>query len=258
MSSLARRMLVVAMLAGSAAFGGQGCADSESMIFIRQVNVPVPGGATGCTVTADPAALTMPQGSLDVAFRLHYDAALLVGNQLVNRGSREQLRTETASVQIEGAEVRLEDASGARAWGPFTVPATGYIDPAVGSTPSFGLAEVVLLGPDFGAQMSAQLAGSPGLVKRYTSVVKVFGHTLGGTPVDTGEWHFPISICYGCLISYPSAANDPKLSPQPNCDLPVGTGTTLPETCTPGQDETVDCRICKAMMPTADICEPVH
>ena len=59
-----------------------------------------------------------------------------------------QLRTETSRVQIEGAVVRLEDGK-STVWGPFTVPGSGFIDPASGGTPSYGLTEAILLGSNF-------------------------------------------------------------------------------------------------------------
>ena len=51
-------------------------------------------------------------GTLDLALRDSYVASILVGNQLTERGSRNQLRTETSRVRLEGAEVTLEDANG--------------------------------------------------------------------------------------------------------------------------------------------------
>jgi hypothetical protein len=84
----------------------------------------------------------------------------------------------------------------------------------------------------------------------------VFGHTLGSQAVDSGEFRYPITVCYGCLIYYPSEANDPKITPNPNCDLPMATGSSTSVGCSPGQDEMVDCRVCKATFPSDPICEP--
>src|SRR6185295_14801949 len=100
---------------------------------IRQVQAPVSSSAGGCTTQPDPSALFLASGTLDLAFRLQYSATLLVGNQLVSRGNNSQLRTETSRVQIQGAVVRVEDPTGAVAFGPVTVPGSGFVDPASGA-----------------------------------------------------------------------------------------------------------------------------
>jgi len=256
MSPLARRVPVSAVLIGVAAFAGSGCVDVESMIFIRQVNLPVETG-NQCIVEPNPQGPFISHGTLDVAFRQEYIAGLVVGSQIVSQGNLTRLRTETSRVRIEGVEARLENASGGLVWGPHTIPATGFIDPSSGTSPSYGVVDATLVGADFGAKMATQLAADASRSGRhYTSISKVFGHTLGNQAVDSGEFHFPITICFGCLIYYPAEANDPKVAPNPNCDLPQSTGTALAVGCTPGQDEMVDCRVCKATYPTAAICEP--
>ena len=244
--------------AGSALLGGAGCADSESMLFIRQAQARVSSGATGCTVDSSPSALFIPSGTLDLAFRTEYTAALLVGNQLVARGNSSQLRTETSRVELEGAVVRLEGSAGT-VWGPFTVPGSGFIDPATGSNPSYGLTEAILIGSAYGNSLVQEgVLRRDRTVRRFTSVVKVIGKTLGGTAVESGEWRFPLTVCYGCLISFPPEASDPKLT-RPNCELPAGTGTTVAAPCILGQDDAVDCRVCKLSVPPQDIgfCQPL-
>jgi hypothetical protein len=259
MTPVACRVPVAALLASLAALSFAGCADSESMIFIRQVNIPQESGSGGgnCTVEANPTGPYIAHGTLDVAFRKEYIAALVVGSQIVSRGSRSQIRTETSRVRIEGVEARLEDADGLLRWGPYTVPATGFIDPTQDITPSYGIVDGTLVGADWGTTMAVALQNDASRTGRhFTSISKVFGHTLGGQAVESGEYRFPITICFGCLIYYPAEANDPKVTPNPNCDLPQATGSALSLGCTPGQDEMVDCRVCKATYPSSAICEP--
>jgi hypothetical protein len=86
--------------------------------------------------------------------------------------------------------------------------------------------------------------------------VKVFGRTLGGMSVESGEWRFPINVCYGCLVVFPPEANDPKVMPQPNCGLSAVTGTSVVHPCIVGQDDTIDCRVCKETFPRGALCEP--
>jgi hypothetical protein len=250
------RWLWGAAISACAALGGQGCADDQSTLFVRQAQARVENGTTGCTVDSSPASLFYPEGVLDLAFRTEYTAALLVGNQLVARGNSSQVRTETSRVQIEGAEVRLEDGS-RTVWGPFTVPGSGFIDPAVGANPSYGLTDAILLGSAFGTSLIEELRRTLA-VRRYTSVVKILGKTLGGTAVQSGEWRYPLAVCYGCLVVFPPDANDTKLS-RPNCDLAASTGTTVAAPCIIGQDEAIDCRICKTAARPTDVslfCQP--
>jgi hypothetical protein len=251
------RGLFLAAAAMSAALGGTGCADSESMLFVRQAQARVQTGAAGCTVDSSPGSLFITEGTLDLAFRTEYSAALLVGNQLVGRGNSSQLRTETSRVQIEGAEVRLEDGQ-RTVWGPFTVPGSGFIDPATGAAPAYGITETILLGSAFGNQLVQQGdLRTNNLVRRFTSVVKVIGKTLGGTVVESGEWRFPLTVCYGCLVAFPPDANDPNLN-RPNCERAAGTGTTVAAPCALGQDDAVDCRVCKLSVRPQDtgLCQP--
>jgi len=253
MESFKRRTLCGLMALAPALMAGPGCADSESMLFIRQAQARVAGS---CTVDNSPSSLVLVHGSLDLAFQRQYRAALLVGNQLVPRGNSAQLRTETARIQLQGAIVRAEDANGAVVWGPVTVPGSGFVDPASGSDPNFGLIDTVLLGSDLGTSLAGQLSADPTLVRYFTSVARVFGRTLGGMTVESGEWRFPINVCYGCSVVFPPDASDPKLMMQPNCDLPTSTGSTVTHPCIVGQDDSVDCRVCKELFPSDPLCEP--
>jgi hypothetical protein len=254
MESFTRRMLFGAMALAPALLAGPGCADNESTIFIRQVQAHVAGS---CGVDNSPTSLAVLRGSLDLAFQRQYRADLLVGNQLVPRGNSSQLRTETARVEIQGTIVRAEDASGAVVWGPVTVPGAGFIDPASGSNPNYGVVDTVLLGSDLGATLVDPLMMNRGVVRYFTSVAKVFGRTLGGMSVETGEWRFPISVCYGCLVVFPPDATDPKINPPlPNCLLSLTSGTNVVHPCIVGQDDAIDCRVCKETFPTGPLCEP--
>ncbi|HMI86189.1 MAG TPA: hypothetical protein VK550_18975 [Polyangiaceae bacterium] len=250
------RWLCLAAAGGSALLAGAGCADSESILFVRQAQARIASGANGCTVDSSPSSLFITEGTLDLAFRTEYRAALLVGNQLVARGNSSQLRTETSRVEVQGAVVRLEDGT-STVWGPFTVPGSGFIDPATGSTPSYGLTEAILLGSAFGNALAGDLT-QRSRVRRFTSIVKILGKTLGGTAVESGEWRFPLTVCYGCLVSFPPEASDSKAGRQPNCDLAAGTGTAVAAPCALGQDDAVDCRVCKAAIRQQDawVCQP--
>jgi hypothetical protein len=236
-----------------AAIADVGCADSESMLFIRQVQARLSTGATACAADNAPTSPSLPLGTLDVAYRSRYTATLLVGNQLVPRGDNTQLRTETSRVDIQGTIVRALDDAGNVVWGPVTVPGTGFIEPASGATPSFGLTETTLFQAD--AALIASMQG--GGVKHDIAIAKVFGRSLGGTDVESGEWQFPIDICFQCLIQFPSEANGAMAGQPPNCDAISTTGTTVEAPCNPGQDDSMDCRACKQIFfNNLNACEP--
>jgi hypothetical protein len=229
---------------------GAGCADSESMLFIRQVQARLTTGATACVADNAPTSLSLTGGVLDVAFRTRYTAALLVGNQLVARGNSTQVRTETSRIDIRGAVVHVLDDAGELAWGPVTVPGTGFIEPAVGSDPAFGLTETTLLQADAALIASVRT----GIVRHEVAVAKVFGHTLGGTDVESGEWQFPIDVCFQCLVTFPAGTSTSTTSP--NCDAMTDTTTTLTAPCNVGQDDPMDCRVCKEAFQNSDFCQP--
>jgi hypothetical protein len=201
--------------------------------------------------------LTYAHGVIDVAFRRQYSATLLVGNQLVARGNSSELRTETSRVALEGSIVQLADSGGAVVWGPVTVPGSGFVDPASGTTPSYGAIDTILLGADFGQRvLYPELSANPGFIKNFTASVRVFGHTLGGTAVESGDASFPIQACFGCLVKFPPEASSSTTSP--NCSQPPASGSSLTAPCRLGQDEPVDCRICKQTLRGADkvVCDP--
>jgi hypothetical protein len=230
--------------------GAGGCVDNNQSIFIRQV-VAFPEG--NCTQTADPSALAIGRGALDVALRGTYQATLLVGSQLIQRGSRQQLREETSRVVLEGTEVYAVDGSGHTVFGPSTVPGSGFVDPASDTTPSYGLISSVLLKVD---EQSAMLSSArSGFRPTVTAHVRVFGHTLGGQSVESGEYLFPIDVCYRCLVTFPVDAVTTTAAGT-LCNAEATAGTALVGPCAVGQDETVDCRICREHLAGSPVCEP--
>src|SRR5690606_8651239 len=119
-------------------------------------------------------------GVLDRLFANDYTAALLIGNQLTARGSREQLRTETSRVTLRGAEVRLETLKGAELAPAFSSTATGFVDAAAGTDPSLSVMYASLIP----ASISSTLPQGTVVAK-----VRVFGNTLGGQDVESAELH---------------------------------------------------------------------
>jgi hypothetical protein len=224
-------MLGSALAAAVVAISAMGCAENESSLFVRQVQARVP---PECAVNNDPQSLMMLRGTLDVALKGNgYLAPLLVGNQLVSRGSGDELRTESARVSLHGAVVRIDDSAG-NTIDEFTVDGTGFVDPGDDTGPGYGILAATLIPPG---------TGELGAV---TVWVKVFGRTLGGKELESNELSFPMNVCNGCLISYPSEYNEAQ---GPGYLCAVGTGATMELPCLVGQDAVVPCMYCSGVIP---------
>lgn len=247
-------------IAGSFAALIPSCADNNQTIFIRQIQALQ---APECTVTSDATAFTTPTGFVDVGIATNYVIHPLVGNQLLAKGDPRQARAEPNRVQLEGAEIELVEPTGATiAIGglpnPYSVIATGTIDPTASSDASYGVTQVEAIPPVFMEAYRKRLhdLGGIGTTQTIHAKVKVFGHTLGGTAVETGVFTYPITACYGCGVSVPADAVDPKISGR-NCKASSATstsGTAQKTICFTGQDAFTDCRTCQGVVPLCTPC----
>jgi hypothetical protein len=232
-------LLSAALLTTGASALTFGCADNDSSMFVVGV---VSTDAANCVAKPDTTALFLSQGTLDVAFASSYTGVVLVGNQLTARGSREQIRTETSRVSLKGAEVTLTTVDG-RTIRTYSTVGTGFVDPAAGDTPGYGLMAVNMLPSQLSADAAVRAAGV------VIAKVRVFGNTLGGQSVTSSELDFPIRVCEGCLIRYPSEAVDP--ADPPKCKIASDATTDVVVPCSTGQDAPIACTLCSA---SYDIC----
>jgi hypothetical protein len=217
-----------------------GCVHDDSTIFVSDVLAPqyVSAGMV-CTFTADPTQPILAAGALDVGLAGTYQAEFLVGNQIVPRGDPNQPQTETSYVTLSGAVVRIVDSNGNQLT-TYTQPAAATIPPSAGTTPGYVSVAVTIIDSTTAGSF-VKVAGTTPLV----SYVRFFGHTLGGASVESDEFGFPVNVCYGCLVSFPSAEQDKNL-PTPNCALAGATAsTTASVPCIIGQDLVVDCSQCQ-------------
>lgn len=221
-----RHFFLAAILCGAGLMAASGCADNKSALFIRGVEVVQ---APSCEAKADPTSSMWGGGMMDVALTHEYWAPLLVGNQLTERGSREQVRTETSRVTIRGAVVDVETSQG-KSLTDYTIDATGFIDPASGTTPGYGVVWAKIIPPSLNLPANTTV----------TVKVHVFGDTLGGRSIESTDLTYPVSTCNGCLVSFPSGAYDPA-NPSAGC---TGDPSGAVEPCFPGQDQPIDCRLC--------------
>ncbi|HET9933888.1 MAG TPA: hypothetical protein VFQ35_24455 [Polyangiaceae bacterium] len=228
-----------------------GCADNNSMLFIEGV---LAVEASDCIAKAESGALIREGGTLDLSLRSGYRAALLVGSQLTQRGSREQLRTETARLVLKGADITLQDAYGRNLDlggnpNPFSTIGTGFVNPAAGTEPGLGVIFVDVIPSVLSDAVSGALNGS-GLV---LAKIKAFGETLGNQKVESGEFLYPIQICRGCLISYPATSMTGAVGAL-TCAAPTQ-GSSTETLCSLGQDQFVPCTQCLGIPACSDPCQ---
>ena len=215
------------------------CADNNSSLFVVGVIRLDP---STCVAKPDTTVVTLATGTLDVAFASSYTAFVLVGNQLTQRGSREQLRTETSRVSLRGAEVTLTTLDG-KSLGNYSTVGTGFVDSASGDTPAYAAMSVNLIPPALGTNPAVRAA------KVVLAKIRVFGDTLGGTAITSSELDFPINICDGCLVRYPASAYDVGLPAGSAYLCSRGTSMTAnadTAPCMTGQDEAFSCTFCSA------------
>jgi hypothetical protein len=238
-SALSYLPLTVALATCTAA-----CADDDSSMYVEGVLAMQP---PACDLKADPSAPQLLRGTLDVAFLQSYQGAVLVANQLTPRGVKKQLRTETQGVELEGAEVTISNAQG-DVLDEFSTPTGGFVHSNTSETPGYGLALVTLIPPQLGDSIGGQLGKNRGASRTVIAGIRVYGTTLGGTEITSGQFTFPIDVCYGCLVDFPL---DAVMDTGMTRICQGGTDKITTAQCIRGQDAIIDCRECAA---TLDVC----
>ncbi|HEX6766690.1 MAG TPA: hypothetical protein VF103_14450 [Polyangiaceae bacterium] len=226
------------MLAVGAAVSS--CEDNDSMLFIEGVlSLPT----SDCVARPDAEAEFLSQGVLDVQFAEGYVAAIQVGNQLTQQGNREKTRTETSRLRLEGVKGTVYDVGGGGHG--FEAIATGFVHPASGTEPGLAAMFVNLVSTDMLDDLAA--AGEGQIVVRF----HIYGTTLGGEDIESGDYDYPIFLCDGCLIDYPVEARD-TVNTQPGDPYRCGASaeaTNDLKICYYGQDQRFPCTACAAYDP---------
>lgn len=250
MQRLWRGLLATSAVATAVALGA--CTSNDTTLFVRGIITP-PSTAPGatCVFTADANQAFLGSGTLDVALADSYQAALAVGSQLIGKADPANVRAETARLFLQGTVVRITDAAGAEIKS-FTRLSTTMLDPAAGSTPSYGVFFSTLVDPGTVDQLKLEV--QPGTTKRLVAYVKVFGTTLGHQSIESNEFQYPITVCSGCLVAFPPESNDTALQAitpgrKRNC---AGQGQAAAFPCRMGNDQAIDCRYCQGNA----VCDP--
>ena len=265
---MASRRLLGAVVIGGALASSAGCVDNTVSIFIRQVQAPTASGTT-CTLSSDPTGLTVPVGRFDVAVANHYTIAPLIANQMISRANADQLRVETTFFSVEGFVVELHQDSpdGPRVGPGFTVYQNTIVPPgASAGTPGYAYTQLEVIPTQIGLQLKNTVCALdmrgvtsdcpvPAIQSNDRSIVAkltAFGNSLGQHSIESAPFYYPIHVCCGCLLRFPTDADAPDMThPGPDCLL--GTATIDAAGCNPGQDFGLDCRLCSNSNP---LCQP--
>jgi hypothetical protein len=251
------RALIAGTLVAATMVATEGCTDNNATLFIVDVLKVTP---PQCTAQVDVTSTFLTNGILDVAFAYEYDALMLVANQYTPRGQKQNAKAETTRIVLDGAEINLMNAAGkpltnlagqplADATGKpvqtsFTVLGSGYVDSNIGEAPGFGAFSAALIPEPVGFALSKSLAaGGFGSRETVYATVKVFGSSLGNQSVTSAPLTFPITVCIGCLLQFPTTA----LVPVTGTSQVVCAGNTEAVQAVPchvGQDDPIDCRLC--------------
>jgi len=189
------RGLGVAMvgLASLATFAAApGCAEDETMLYVRAIVPPTRG--CGFDGTVDVNVITLTWGMLDWSCKKEYSANVLVANTMQRNASNEIRRTDANRIQIQTIEVNAVLPGGAVV--AYDLPATAVIEPADGNTPGYAVLNVPLL--PYRKIEYSRIPGT-GLVKQVDFEIRVKGKTLGGREITSGTFLFPVRIGEGIL-----------------------------------------------------------
>lgn len=244
------------------------CENNAASVFIRQMNAPVAAGQV-CTIPFEPNAQRVSEGIMDVGIRDDYLVNPLMQSALIATANPNSGRVETNGANIEGFVIELRDGSpdGPLIEVPFSVYQSTHIPASFGGTPSFGVSTIQVIPPGIGQRLRNDVCvvDRQGVtsecpvprirerVKRIIVRLTAFGRTQGAIPIETPTFDFPVNVCCGCLLQFPSDANLPDmLWPGPDCNS--GIALQGPGLCQPGQDFLLDCRQCASSNP--EFCQP--
>ena len=224
-------------------------------VFIEQMQLSAMTSGV-CTIPSTSSAPHIDQGTFDLALGESYSVLPLFQN------------TISATVQVLGVVVQLREGSpdGPLIGSAFTVYSTITI-PAADDGPGRRAGTIEVIPPQVAAVLqSAVCSINPSTprtaacpVPSYSSAnrrlivtLTAFGETASGSEVETPPFTFPVVVCCGCLITFPTEARAPVSEHRsPNCNF--GMASPGPASCRLGQDLPVDCRLCSGTTP---FCQP--
>ncbi len=247
--------------ASIAALALAGCvpAGASQFVYILGNSVVQPD----CSFNASENGPFRSRGTVDLVLAGQYSFAASVFNgmpetiKLQDRKINDP-RIEANVVQIESGTIKYEYAEGFDDLAATASSHTAFVGLTLRPQAVGGLS-LPLLHPDLALAFFDKLAerdpDNPAPSVQLVTKITLKGTMLDGTPFDTDEFIYPITVCKGCLLFFPTEA---KLGAgNPNCRNEENP-PTLNERCQLGQDKSVDCRICRELKPIAkrNECEP--
>ncbi len=239
-----------------------GCVENNQTIFIRGNIKP----DSQCEIRANAEGPFLMSGTLDLVTGGSYQlfpmvqnsmpSSLVAGGYGVGEG-----RLESHNVFLKEAKLTYtyDGNIAVRSVTSRTVPIYAFV------TQSEGLAVVQVEAVDssLAAAMAQRLperdVDNPMPSGDLLVDVQMTGETSDGTEVTTNVLSYRIRVCKGCLLEFPPEADvQSEASPALDCnDLSAEPDETP---CFAGQDEPVDCRLCKRSKPLSERiqCEPIE
>jgi hypothetical protein len=208
------------------------CREAESsLVLLKAVGRAKP---PDCSVSGEEGQASQGEGTLDLSGQRTYIMASVLKNQLTALADPDKGRTETATIMVEGATVRVEDTQG-KVYAQYTDDGAVSVKPG-GSTSGYS---TMVVNTDVGNALAKEFDENKKLQEKVIiSYVSVFGRTLGGVFVKSNEFRYPITVCNGCLRAYVKVE-----AGNPVCVGVIEAADRDKLPCIPGQDQLFDCRI---------------
>ena len=242
------RHLLTAVFVGIAACAlTPACAKNDESIYIAAVLAPAATRTNGaCQWTNDPTQTRLFNSLFDVGVRDDYEAVLLIANQMIPRQDPAAPRVESNAIHIDGAVIRVTDPNGNDVVPSFTSFTSGAVALTQNNgNPGYLSVGVPIIDGNTAANLRTQVPQDRVTQKEFLVQIRVFGKTLGGVDVESGEYQQPLKVCNGCLVSFAGADDPNPMLPQPNCLKPLDSTATTSLPCFNGQDEVALCQLCQ-------------
>lgn len=245
----------------AAVAAGPGCVGEEFSQVLTIVGNKAPSPA--CDIDGAETGIYKTRGTVDLVLTSQYAFHAIVKNNMpsslaVQKRANTDARLEANVVHLNKAEITYKYPGDAPA---FTAAPKGG-SAFIAQTVNPGLSAAVTI-PVVEAAVATAISEALGVrdgtnpTPEGTVVVtiQIVGTMLDGSPLKSHSFDFPIRFCKGCLLTFPAEA---KLGEgNPNCRNEDQVPTERP--CAIGQDDFVDCRICKERKTIAERndCEPL-
>ncbi len=246
----------LALLLVAATLTTVGCTHENPLSLQLEGNllmVRLPGAGVGITGQCIPLAEQnfRPHGVMDLMVTNSYEFFPRIENKMVlqsqiNGAGAQQLRLDSHTVTIEGAEMTLvaNTSTGPLSGAPlqnstWNMPFSIQVEPEQIAGTRF-----TLIPPNVGDELRARFEGQYTATQRIEVHVKVYGKMADGTEVQSNLLKYPVDICWGCLVSLPVAIEGVGVDPEQQyltCSSKV-VGLNFTPPCMPGNDEYVPCQ----------------